>query len=102
MCIRCVSNLVIESIEENYNMNREEIIGGLYNYFSINDKFDFGNNEDGKKHKQCYLKLKDILRMIENAEDKNDILQKLEILEVTMDFLQRHVKIKEINFKDLR
>ena len=93
------SIIVIEKINESYSMNREEMIDGLYYYFSINDKFDFEeinvDKEDLEKWKKCYLKLKNILKMLENTEDENNILRELEILEVNMDFLQRHVRNKK-------
>ncbi len=96
MCIRCLCITIKEEVEENYLFNREKIVQRLFNMFSFEtstvDDEKFVSDNDKQKHKICFEKLMVIRQMIENGSDKNDILYELEILEGSMDFLQRHAQ----------
>jgi len=97
-CFGCVSREVIQDIQENYILNREQIITKLYTFLNrydvTHEKFE--TESETEKYTQCLEKLNNIQQMIENGEDENDVLIELEILEVSAQFLQRDV-IREQN-----
>jgi len=102
MCIRCVVIDVKNRINDNYMLERDGIISDLYTYFSVNLNTDWNKtdkeNGDVERLEKCYTKLKKIGDMIEGNSSQDDLLYELEILEVTMDFLQRHEQ-REIDRK---
>ena len=93
MCIRCITQNVKSRIADNYMAERDGLIADLYTYFSVNEGVDWkdlASVGDVERLKKCYIKLQKIGDMIEGDSSQDDLLYELEILDGTMDFLQRH------------
>lgn len=106
MNIISISQAIREYVEDDYVLNRDKIISELYVFFGDNksevvvtkDEGVYVSEDDKRKFIEIFDRLKKIQKMVECYSDENEILSELEIVGMSMRFLQKHA-ICEINRK---
>lgn len=86
-CPGCLLRSVIDLIDDNYILNRNIILENLYR-FDISRYCIPMNLDNSNRCNTDVKKLSEIITDVENGIEKEDLLQKLQLLSISWDFIR--------------